>query len=98
MPSRRYTVMVIPDKGARARSFKLSARRIRFALIAVATLLVAAACEDGPEQVFEPFKGDTTEQNGFNDTTWTQEGSKGFDEEASGDSEGRARFCDEAEA
>ncbi len=65
-------------------------------LLLVAGILVA--CEDGPDQIFTPFEGNPTEQNGMptEDTPWVQDGEKGF-ELGGGDSIGRARFCDEAE-
>lgn len=57
------------------------------------------ACEDGPEQIFEPNKGDPVEQNGHAATTpWFQSGDKGYDSrEGTEDQVGRARFCSEEE-
>ncbi len=66
-------------------------------ICAVAALLFA--CEDGPQQIFKPNKGDAVQQNGHSGgSSWTQEGEKSFDAAAADDSEGRARFCDEAQA
>ena len=68
-------------------------------LITLAFVVAAVACEDGPEQIYEPFKGNPDKQNGTGSTSppWTQEGAKGFDDETASDSAGRAKFCDESE-
>lgn len=68
-------------------------------LITLAFVVAAVACEDGPEQIYEPFKGNPDKQNGTGSTSppWTQEGTKGFDDETASDSAGRAKFCDESE-
>lgn len=57
------------------------------------------ACEDGPEQIFQPNEGDPVAQNGGKPgASFFQDGEKTFDSTAgSGDSVERARFCDEAE-
>lgn len=72
-------------------------RRYSHSLIIGAALL-AAACEDGPDKVFVPFKGDPEAQNGYssNSGPWVQDGDKGFTE-TGGDSIGRAKFCDESQ-
>lgn len=57
-------------------------------------LLAAAGCEDGPDQVFRPRNTDPPVKSG---DPWTQPGSRDFGSKTSGDSQGRARFCDEAE-
>lgn len=80
---------------------KLAALR---SLKLVTTTMVASAlliaCESGPEVLFTPNDGDPNQQNGFNSNKpYTNPSpTKGYGEEASGDSVGRARFCDEAEA
>lgn len=56
-------------------------------------LLAAAGCEDGPAQVFRPINTDPPVKSG---DPWTQPGSRDFGSKTSGDSQGRARFCDEA--
>ncbi len=59
--------------------------------------LLLAACEDGPEQIFEPFTGAPEVQNGTEPRpAYTINEAKGFDIQG-GDAAGRARFCDETE-
>ncbi len=67
-------------------------------LLTAVGLIAATGCEDGPAQIFEPNHGDPALQNGFDTTPWVQDGTKGFDDLAGGDRQGRARFCDEAES
>ncbi|MBI4807206.1 MAG: hypothetical protein HY795_18485 [Desulfovibrio sp.] len=60
-------------------------------------LALAFACEDGPEQVFTPYEGDPSQDNGTAPISpFVQPGEKGFDTEG-GDRVGRARFCDVSE-
>lgn len=69
--------------------------------ITLAAAIGCAACENGPEpeQKFTPNSGDTAKQNGFDPSApyTSEDPTKSFDGQASGDSVGRARFCDEAE-
>lgn len=72
--------------------------RSRSTVTFAAAALLFAACEDGPKQIFEPNEGNPPTQNGYTPgAPFVTPGSKGF-EETGGDSQGRARFCDEAEA
>lgn len=61
----------------------------------IAAGVAAAGCEDGPTQVYRPLDRDPPLRSGDG---WTEDGSRGFDGFTGGDSAGRARFCDEAEA
>src|SRR5687768_12584729 len=62
------------------------------------SLVVLAACEDGPEQVFVPNEGNPDQQNGHTGyTPWTPDGDKPYEDVDSGDAAGRAEFCDDDE-
>src|SRR3990172_752012 len=68
-------------------------------IVFVGAALFLLSCEDGPEQVFTPLgSGPSDPQNGFaSGAPWVQDGSKDYSGSSGGDSEGRARFCDEGE-
>ncbi len=71
---------------------------MRLSPLVLAAVFVAAGCEDGPEQIFEPNTGDITEQNGFDKgATFTAGKVKGWDD-TGGDAAGSAKFCDEDES
>jgi hypothetical protein len=57
--------------------------------------LAVSGCEDGPTRIYTPLDTDPPLQSGDG---WTQPGRRDFDGFTEGDSAGRARFCDEAQA
>ncbi len=81
-------------RGARASSVR---RRFEPAwpLLGLALGVWSAACEDGPAQVFRPESTDVGRLSGPPQSTF---GRRSLDEATGGDSEGRARFCDEVES
>jgi hypothetical protein len=78
-------------------------RRILGSAIALSVALIG--CEDGPslkgpDQVFDDTHDEVSDaKNGISgNDPWSVDDPHGFDSESSGDSVGRARFCDQAEA
>ncbi len=70
-------------------------------LLTAATAVAVAACEDGPEQVYEPLDGDPAPQNGYTPTPpFSQDQGDGVPlevQECNADELGEARFCCEQE-
>jgi hypothetical protein len=77
-------------------------RRILGSAVVLSAALIG--CEDGPsltgpDQVFDGHDEVSDAKNGISGTDpWSVDEPHGFDSESSGDSVGRARFCDQAEA